>query len=297
MRPLSDLKQDFEVSRNLGDIIDVLKTAALIQFRSFQFREKPLEDFINETENSLNILSEQGLNHPYLIDRPNLPSCIMIVTSDEGFLGELTNLLIHAGMEQCKSAKDQAIVLGRQGQRYMEELNMEFLFFPGIADDINYKHAHDYAGYLSGDYLKNYGRLYVVYPKFVSLSVQRVTTVQLLPHKPFTSGAIRQSAMANAKIRKEEMLIEPSADSVLAGIIKLYMGYKLFEIFWSARQSEYAARIMHLEASTQELNHLNQRLSFEYFRQVHSLRDKVIREISASKILLNDKKSQDTIGI
>lgn len=283
MRPLSELKQDFEVSRNLGDIIDVLKTAALIQFRSFQFKEKPNENFINEAENSLNILSEQGLEHPYLTERADLPSCIVIVTSDEGFLGELTNLLINSGIEQRKSDKDQIIVFGQQGQRYLEELNIEFLFFPAIPDDVNYKHAHDRAAYLLGHYLKDYGRLYVVYPKFVSLSLQRITTVQLLPHKPFSAGS------AKPKSRKEEMLIEPSVDSVLAGIINLYMGYKLFEISWSAKQSEYAARIMHLEGSTQELSLLKQKLSFEYFRQVHSLRDKVIREISASKILLGKK--------
>ncbi len=289
MRPLSELKQDFDVSRNLGDIIDVLKTAALIQFRSFQFKEKPNENFINEAEHSLNILSEQGLEHPYLIDRPDLPSCIVIVTSDEGFLGELTNLLINSGIEQCKSDKDQIIVFGQQGQRYLEELKIEFLFFPGIPDDINYKHAHDRAGYLLGHYLKNYGRLYVVYPKFVSLSLQRVTTVQLLPHKSFASGAARHSGGGNTKIRKEEMLIEPSVDSVLTEIINLYMGYKFFEIAWSSKQSEYAARIMHLEGSTQELSLLKQKLSFEYFRQIHSLRDKVIREISASKILLGKR--------
>ncbi|MFH1441625.1 MAG: FoF1 ATP synthase subunit gamma [Candidatus Omnitrophota bacterium] len=290
MRPLSELKQDFEVSRNLGDIIDVLKTAALIQFRSFQFKEKPSENFINQTENSLNILSEQGLAHPCLIDRANLPSCIVIVTSDEGFLGELTNLLINSGIEQRKSDQDQIIVFGQQGQRYLEELNMEFLFFPGIPYDINYKHAYDRAGYLLQQYLRNYGRLYVVYPKFVSLSLQRVTTVQLLPHKPFVSDSMRQSGGAKPKISKEEMLIEPSIDNVLAGLINLYMGYKLFEIAWSAKQSEYAARIMHLEGSTQELSQLNQKLSFEYFRQIHSLRDKVIREISASKILLGKRR-------
>jgi hypothetical protein len=43
---------------------------------------------------------------------------------------------------------------------------------------------------------------------------------------------------------------------------------------------------MHLEGSAQELIQLKQTLAFEYFRQLHSARDKTIREISASKVLL-----------
>jgi len=47
---------------------------------------------------------------------------------------------------------------------------------------------------------------------------------------------------------------------------------------------------MHLEGSTQELSHMNQRLAFNYFRQVHAVSDKTIREISASRIFLRDKE-------
>ena len=82
MRPLSELKQDFEVSRGLRDIIDVLKTAAMIQFRSFQLREKLNEDFIKELESCFGILAAKNINHPYLFDRKSLPSIIVVLTSD-----------------------------------------------------------------------------------------------------------------------------------------------------------------------------------------------------------------------
>jgi F0F1-type ATP synthase gamma subunit len=85
------------------------------------------------------------------------------------------------------------------------------------------------------------------------------------------------------------LLVEPSVTRVLNSLIELWAGFKLLEIFWLSKQSEFAARIMHLEGSTQEISHLRQRLSFEYFKQVHALKDKVIREISASKIMLGKK--------
>ena len=85
-------------------------------------------------------------------------------------------------------------------------------------------------------------------------------------------------------------MVEPSFGSVIEILVELWMGVKLLEIFWSSKQSECAARIMHLEGSTQELTQLNRKLTFEYFRQVHSLSDKTIREISVSRNLLIKNK-------
>jgi ATP synthase F1 gamma subunit len=278
MRPLAELKQDFEVTRGIGDIIDVLKTTALIQFHTFQLREKPNEDFVKEIETSLQLLAQKDIHHPFLYDREILPSAIVTITSDEGFLGELNTLLVNASLDQLKSKDDEIIILGERGARYLEDVNQSFTNFPGISDEVKYKEVEILKGYLLKGYRKKFGRIYVIYPEFISLGVQKVTVWQPLPY-----AILRAQATAPTT---EEILIEPSLKRVLEGLIELWLGFKLLDIFRSSKQSEFAARIMHLEGSTQELSHLKQKLSFEYFRQVHALRDKVIREISASKILL-----------
>lgn len=284
MRPLSELKQDFEVSRGLGDIIDVLKTAALIQFRAFQFKDKPNPDFLGGIDSCLDLLARIKTKHPYLIERKNLPSCIIAVTSDEGFLGELTGLLINAALEQRKSEDDKIIVLGERGARLMDEITHNFTALPGFSDEIKYGEAERLRDYLFKIY-DRFGRIFIVYPKFVSLTVQRVTVTQLFPYQAKKTDTEDKLS----RLVKEELLIEPEINSVIEKLVNLRVGFGIFEIFGLSKQSEYSARIMHLEGSTQELGQLRQKLSFEYFRQVHSLRDKVIREISAAKILLGKR--------
>ncbi len=284
MRPLSELKQDFEVSQSLEDIIDVLKTAATMQFRTFLLREKPNEDFLKSLEEIFSILVEKNIHHPYLSDRKNLPSSITVVTSDEGFVGELNTSLINAGLGQYKLKDDEIVVLGERGARYLEDMKQSFIFFSGISDEINYKEIEKLRDYLLKGYRKKFGRIFIIYPQFISLTVQRVTVWQFLPYQ--SPAAIAQKQFGHLT---EEILVEPSVNKILESLVELWMGFKLLDIFWSSKQSEFAARIMHLEGSTQELRHLKQKLSFEYFRQVHNLRDKVIREISASKILLGRK--------
>jgi ATP synthase F1 gamma subunit len=280
VRPVSELKLDFEVVQGLGDIIDVLKTSAMIQFRSLQSRDKPNEAFFNTANDCFDMIAQKGTKHPYLFDRKMMPSAIVAITSDEGFLGEMNTLLINASVDMCKYKDDELIVLGERGGRYLEDMGRNFVFFPGIADDLDYSQVAKLRDYLLKGYRRRFGRIFIVFPKFISLTSQKITILHLLPHH---IAAKQESPLLAAK---EDLLIEPSMNRVLDGLINMWMGYELVDIFWMSKQAEFAARIMHLEGSTQELSHLRQKLSFEYFKQVHSLRDKVIREISASKILL-----------
>ncbi len=283
MKTIAALRQDLDVSRGLGDIIEVLKSAAIIQFRSFQLKEKPNDSFFNELHSCLNILAPLQSNHTYFRERKELPSTILIVTSDEGFLGELNTLLINAGLDQRRSKNDEIVVLGERGAKYLEDVNVGYKFFPGFTDEINHDELEAIRGYLLKNYLEKYGRIFIVYPKFISLTAQRIEVVPFLPYE----GKIEQG---RPSIVDDRLLIEPYSKKVIEVIFELWAAFKMLEIFWSSKQSEYGARIMHLEGSTQELSLLNQRLAFEYFRQVHTLRDRSIREISASKVILDKKK-------
>jgi len=284
MSILVKLKQDLKFTQDLGDIIDILKSAALIQFRLFQSREKLSLDFTKEIEACFDLLIKTGINHPYLSVREDLPSAILVITSDEGFLGELNILLINHCLDQRKTQDDRLIVLGERGVRYLEDAEEKFVSFPGLSNALDHKEVENIRDYLlKGYYQDKFGRVLVVYPEFVSLTHQKVTILQLLPYqKP------REEILSSKKKgTPEDLLIEPNLSRVLAGLFKLAVGAKLLEIFWSTKQSEFAARIMHLEGSTEELAHLQRRFAFDYFRQIHVLNDKTIREISASKVLLH----------
>lgn len=283
MITLPSIKQDLEFSQSLAEIVDVLKISALMQFRSFQLKEKPHKSFLKQIEVSLDLLINSGIQHPYLFRREKLPTAVVVIASDEGFSGELNTLLINAGLGIRKSKGDEIIILGERGARYLEEMRASFLFFPGISAEVEFKEAEAIRDYIFKNYRHKFSRIVIVYPEFVSLAIQKISILQLLPYAS-------ENTLIKSNIKKiEDLLREPSPERVLDGLIWLWTGFKLWEVFWSSKQSEYAARIMHLEGSTQELSQLNQGLLFQYSRQMHSLSDKAIREISAAKILLGKR--------
>lgn len=280
MPTIAMLKQDMESTKSLGDIVDVLKIAALMQFHAFQLKEgKPKQDFLNIAEDIFNVLVSKGLEHPFLLDRPILPSLIVVITSDEGFLGDLNMLAINAALNIVKTSEDHILCLGRRGARYLEDTDVSYKVFPGVSSEINPDELEPLKLYILNGYKKKFGRVYIIYPKFISLVVQKIDKVLLLPYQKSSQAKILRGFFI------DEMLIEPAISHVLEILIEIYLGFRLLDIFWMSKRSEYAARIMHLEGSTQELSTLNQKLSFNYFRQEHALKDKSIREISASKVI------------
>jgi ATP synthase F1 gamma subunit len=285
MQNIAWLKQDMEFSRGFEDIVDVLKTAVLIQFRAVQEKEKINAEYLGQVEECFSHVDPATVKHAYLAGRQDLPTAYVAVTSDEGFLGELNSLLINTTIDKRDlAAHDRIFVLGERGARYLEDMNEKFSFFAGISDDVRYEEAQALRNFLLAGYHTSFGKIVVVYPEFVSLTVQRIRAYALLPYAELDMGKKAGPAVI------EDMLFEPDSARVVEALIELWMGIKLLEIFWSSKQSEYAARIMHLDGSMQELKNINTKLSYEYFRQAHALKDNAIREITASRVLLTDKR-------
>ncbi len=283
---LVSLKQDLDSNRELTDIIEVFKIAAMIRFHTFQSKKKPGEECLKEVLRCFSMMTPIKDAHPYLMERPSLPSILMVVTSNEGFLGELNTLLIESALKEYQSEKDQLVVLGERGAWRIEEKGKKFVYFSISSDDVKPQEVEGIRRYLLKHYQKGYGRVVVIYPRFISVVTQRVQTIRLLPY-------LLEARSSGAPSIEQEILLEPTTTSVIEGIVELWMGSKLLEVLWSSRQSELAARIVHLEGSTRELSSLNQKLTTDYFKQLHAVKDRTIREIASTQMILAKNQVAD----
>ena len=65
----------------------------------------------------------------------------------------------------------------------------------------------------------------------------------------------------------------------------LGIGQKFDEIMGLSRLAEFAARFVHLEASSQKLKETDNKTHLEYFRVRHELIDRNMRELFAARLL------------
>jgi len=277
MISLIRLKENMEFNKNLDEIINALRITTSFKLRQFQVRKKNEERFLEELNGFLTMLSD--FRHPYLNSRKG-HKLVVVITSDEGFLGELNTLLINTALEEKKEG-DEILVLGRKGADYLEDLKEKYTFMPAVSEKIEDKEVENLRNYLMNEYLKKrLSSILIVYSEFISIAFQRVRVEKILPF----------SVAKKELIKSEEILIESSFESVIEGLISLGLSFIISNIFYSSKLSEFSARLMHLEKSSQELNRINQDLRLQYFKTLHILADERIREIFASKLLWRKKE-------
>jgi len=320
---LSVLKKDMEFMRDMEEITDIFKMTALFKFRLFQKKGKISDIFMNELSDAWSLLSvgtedEEGISifqnrkkaeknkkseTPAQASpkkkKTDAPVIIVLVTTDYGFLGGLNVRVADEGIKRFTSQDDKMVVIGRLGADYLDEKRVQHDFFHGIDDDVSPDKVKKLSGYLLKKYSEPFQRVLLVYPEFISLAVQRVKVIELLPFTPpdmsqeKKENSKEESPAATPKVEhpkaqepRGDVLIAQKKESVEKAFAELWLEYKLLDAFLSSKQSEYAARIMHLEGSWQEILHLKEKIMLSYFRERHSMQDQTIREISASKVLL-----------
>ena len=279
MIPVAQLKQNLQFSDSLRGIIDVLKIAASVQLRQMQSKTYLYEPFANHVADSLRLLDVAGTSHPFLVDRgEERPACLVVLTANEGFSGGLNAMLINATLDARNRARgDELVVLGERGASALEELNESFVYIAQGAEEIDRTAVHQLQGYLVNEYLSGkFGRIRVVYAKFVNIAFQQVEQEQLLP--------TRATSPSETPSPRRACFIEPSADRVIEGLVSLWLEFTLAKMLVSSKLSEFSARVMHLEGSDQELSRMTQQLAFQYAKHLHLLADKAIREISTSRL-------------
>ena len=282
MRTLIRLKEDLNFNKNLEEIIDVLKITTAVQLKRFQSERKKEDKFFLELRDSFSMLKKgRAENHPFFQKGQEEPRCIVVITPNEGFSGELNALLMNAALRNRKSKNDTLLVIGERGANYLDGLKEPYLFFPGIGEKVDPAQTDNLNRYLSEEYLKGkFNRVLIVYAEFTVISVQHIKVHRLLPLPIQEFKFSREGSEKN-----EEMIIEPSLQKVIEGLVTLNLNYIIYNIFYSSKLSEFSARLMHLEKSSQEMGFINRQMFIEYYKSMHSAADKSIREILAARTL------------
>ena len=119
----------------------------------------------------------------------------------------------------------------------------------------------------------------IIYPHFISFAVWEVRTYQILPCR-----FLFEEGPKPREEEEEKIIVEPSMSGIVEYLIKVWVNYILYGIFWESKLTEWAARVMHLEKSSEEVKQQGKGLSLKYFRLIHELSDKNIREIFSSRL-------------
>jgi len=234
----------------------------------------------------LSLVDASDLKHPYLQAR-NEKVGVVAISSDQGFLGGLNSQVIQRGLTEA--GKDGFLTLiGERGSASLRDASRLSKAFPGITDnDESSMHVEVRDHVLNQILSGQCGKLMVVYPKPISLSVQRVTVEQLIPFKDWNESVVKANKAPRTLIWESKQV------DIMSYVLTQWIGYRFKEIFGMSRLAEYGARVMHLEGSYQELLRQGKKLRLQYFRTRHELIDRSMREVFAAQLLFGKLQEEE----
>ncbi len=277
MASIARLKQEIQFNARLGGLLDALKSIAAQQFQSLEraFTSNPA--FFEAVQTIAGTLNVERMTHPFTQAEGSIG--VIIVTSDTGLLGGLNQQVLTTGLQEFRRQPGELLVIGERGAAYAREAKLPCRAFPGVVDTgrrVLAAQVRDYA--LNQVLAGRLSALSIVYPRAVSFTLQRVELLRVLPCTQwFKAGHVPRGA------RSGPVLLESSASNVLEYLVWLWLGERLFEVFGLSRLAELAARSVHLEGSSQELQRRGQKLWVRYFRERHEVIDRSMRELFAAR--------------
>ncbi|MDD5466084.1 MAG: F0F1 ATP synthase subunit gamma [Candidatus Omnitrophica bacterium] len=275
MRTLSNIKKDIEFNQGHASLIEALKNIAVAQFKIHEQKLKLFEKIILTAEDFFKLINIDNVNCPFLSPQKGLLG-VVVVTSDSGLLGGLNLKVINQALLELEKTPGKLIVIGACGKNYLRETKFSFVSFDGINDEQRYLQAMQLRDYCLAKVAEGvFGSLKVVYPHPISFTVQRVETLTFLPFVP----------PQKSNVPAGDLILESSLADIVQYLISVWIGQKFYDIFGLSRLSEFAARFVHLEESSQKLKDIEKNLKLQYFRVRHEFIDRSMRELFSARLL------------
>jgi len=278
MKTVKQLKEELEMNGNLTELMDVLKGIAASEFWVLSKGRKRFAEFINAFEGFFRFINFIEVKHPFVKGEGNLG--IIMVTSDEGFMGGLNSRIITAALAHPGADEAELMIIGEQGASYLNAQGRVFTGFPGIGSGECYETAMMFKDHIMKEGLAGkFGRLTLFYARPLSFMVQTVEQIDLLPcNKIFEQK--------KEKIKEwKNVIVESPIERIIEYLVETWIVQKLFEVFEDSKLAEFSARTLHLEESYQTLIDQAKGLQHQYFRGKHEMVDAEMRDMFSAQIV------------
>jgi len=276
------LKKELEFNTELKQLLEVLKGIAASQFRQLEKRKDRFVKFMDTFEGFFQMIDFSNIDHPFAKAQGKLG--LMMVTSDEGFMGGLNSKVINMALAYPEAEHAQLITIGERGAGYLKGMGHSCIEFPGIPNEGAYEASLQLRDFIMKEASSGtFSRLVLFYPKPLSFTLQKIESVTILP-------CSEMFEKRNSIVPKEDLILDSSLNKIIEYLLGSWVMEKLLEVFEDSKLSEFSARTVHLEESHQVLQQRDRLMRFQYFRSHHEAVDRGMRETFSTQLIRKKKK-------
>ena len=253
MATLQDLKRRVRSIRNTRKITKAMELVASARLRRAQSRIEAMRPY---ADRMLELMvgtaraaggSVRGL--PLLERREVQTAAIVPITGDRGLAGAFNAQILRRSFALERRLRDEGVqvrfaVVGRKGASTLRFRRYEVDdAWSGFGDRPSYADAQAVAHRLAELYVEGeIDRVVVVYNRFLSPLVQRVTEQELLP---ISEEILRRGEEEEEEKRalRGDFIYEPEPEEILARLLPVYLETELYRALLESSASEQGARM------------------------------------------------------
>ena len=250
MASLQDIRRRITSVRNTRKITKALELVAGARLRRAQTRieeMRPYADRMQELMVGTSRAASSFRNLALMQRRDVRRVAVLVVTGDRGLAGPFNGQVLRRAFELERTERDEGheiawLVAGRKGastlrfRRYTVAAH-----WAGFADKPAYADAQAIAHKLAEMYTaEEIDRVVLVYNRYVSPLVQRVTTTDLLPIPEHVLGGEQDDAV---KAKRGDFIYEPEPEEILQRLLPVYLETEIYRSLLESAASFLASQM------------------------------------------------------
>ena len=274
MASLKEVKNRISSVKSTRQITSAMKMVASAKLHKAQGRIEnmlPYQRKLNEILTNF-LSTDATIESPYTDERPVGRVAIVAFSSNSSLCGAFNSnvaKMLERTLEEYQSLGRENIQIYPVGKK-VEEAVKKLGFVPQgsyqeMADKPSYMQAYELAGTLMKEFLEGrVDKVELIYHHFKSTGSQILTRDEYLPinldkvAEEATERNERKSSFNN------DYIVEPSAARLITELLPKVLSQKIYTVLLDSNTSEHAARMLAMQAATDNANELIQDLTKQY---------------------------------
>ena len=290
MASLQDIRRRINSVKNTRKITKALELVAGARLRRAQTRIEEMRPYADRMQELMvgTARAAASFRNLALMQRRDVQRvAIVVVTGDRGLAGPFNGQVLRRAFELERTERAEGheitwLVTGRKGASTLRFRRYELTeAWAGFADKPTYADAQLVAHKLTELYTSaEVDRVVLVYNRFVSALVQRVTTVDLLPI-PESVLAAEADADAEKGPVRGDFIYEPEPEEILERLLPVYLETEIYRAFLESAASFLASQMTAMRNASKNAGELIDRYTLQMNRARQAQITQEILEIVA----------------
>lgn len=274
MASLKEVKNRISSVKSTRQITSAMKMVASAKLHKAQGRIEnmlPYQRKLNEILTNF-LSTDATIESPYTDERPGGRVAIVAFSSNSSLCGAFNSnvaKMLERTLEEYQSLGRENIQIYPVGKK-VEEAVKKLGFVPQgsyqeMADKPSYMQAYELAGTLMKEFLEGrVDKVELIYHHFKSTGSQILTRDEYLPINLDKVAEEATESTAGKSSFNNDYIVEPSAARLITELLPKVLSQKIYTVLLDSNTSEHAARMLAMQAATDNANELIQDLTKQY---------------------------------